>query len=238
MLYLTKTYGIGSELRFNNRATVFAQPSAKFVSVKGNRAGVTFPQGGELPGPLFGTEPRGCLPCSRPCGELLGVGTVCTQLHTANPACAAPQVMPTRMCCRTCLASPTSASASLAPTWQPCSCRQGLCLSPHALQAALPTPRLRSQRLLTLVCVQCGACHYTTQPGPSGCTLPQPHLTNCVCECLIQLSNPSQTLTSCGDAIRLEITPGDDVSTCLDNTIWFDTIRNSRIGTAGGGAVH
>lgn len=39
-----------------------------------------------------------------------------------------------------------------------------------------------------------------------------------------------QTLSNCGDAIVLEATLGDDVNMVLDNTLWFDTITNSRIG--------
>lgn len=46
MLYLTQTYGVGSELQFSNKATIFAQPTARFVSVNGNGRGVTFLSGG------------------------------------------------------------------------------------------------------------------------------------------------------------------------------------------------
>lgn len=41
-----------------------------------------------------------------------------------------------------------------------------------------------------------------------------------------------QSLVGCGDAIRVTVTPGTDVSTVLDNTIWFDYIQNSRYGIA------
>lgn len=43
---------------------------------------------------------------------------------------------------------------------------------------------------------------------------------------------PLQTLANCGDAIRLEAQPPKegDIGTVLDNTIWFDTITNSRNG--------
>ena len=37
-----------------------------------------------------------------------------------------------------------------------------------------------------------------------------------------------QTLTNCGDAVRIE-SPGPGVH-CLDNTVWFDQIINSRVG--------
>ena len=47
MLYLTQSYGIGSEVQLSNRATVFSQPTARFVSVNGNARGVTLIQGGE-----------------------------------------------------------------------------------------------------------------------------------------------------------------------------------------------
>jgi hypothetical protein len=39
-----------------------------------------------------------------------------------------------------------------------------------------------------------------------------------------------QTLSGCGDAIRLEAQPGTDINAVLDNTIWFDTITDSRVG--------
>lgn len=45
-----------------------------------------------------------------------------------------------------------------------------------------------------------------------------------------------QTLANCGDAIRLEAQPDSssspDWNTVLDNTVWFDTITNSRFGVA------
>ncbi|EFN58054.1 hypothetical protein CHLNCDRAFT_142306 [Chlorella variabilis] len=43
-----------------------------------------------------------------------------------------------------------------------------------------------------------------------------------------------KTLANCGDAIRLEAQPPKegDIGTVLDNTIWFDTITNSRNGIA------
>ena len=41
-----------------------------------------------------------------------------------------------------------------------------------------------------------------------------------------------QTLAGCGDAIRLEAQPGSDVNAVLDNTVWFDTITDSRVGEA------
>lgn len=54
----------------------------------------------------------------------------------------------------------------------------------------------------------------------------------------IILAAPSpQTLSNCGDAIRFEAQPGGDINACLDNTLWFDKIVNSRIGKmlVGGG---
>lgn len=48
------------------------------------------------------------------------------------------------------------------------------------------------------------------------------------------LPPPPQTLSGCGDAVRLEMAvgaaPGADSSTVLDNTIWFHSITASRIG--------
>ncbi len=42
-----------------------------------------------------------------------------------------------------------------------------------------------------------------------------------------------QNLTNCGDAIRIQSTgPGMH---CLDDTIWFDRIINSRVGAYPGG---
>ena len=39
-----------------------------------------------------------------------------------------------------------------------------------------------------------------------------------------------QTLTRCGDGIRLELRIGNDEQACLDNTIWFDKIVDSTVG--------
>jgi hypothetical protein len=43
-----------------------------------------------------------------------------------------------------------------------------------------------------------------------------------------------QTLTNCGDAIRLEAQPPReaDIGTVLDNTIWFESISNARVAVA------
>ncbi len=43
-------------------------------------------------------------------------------------------------------------------------------------------------------------------------------------------SSQTQTLSNCGDAIRLTVTPGSDINNCLDNTIWFTSITNSLVG--------
>ncbi len=51
---------------------------------------------------------------------------------------------------------------------------------------------------------------------------------------LLRLVTPMQTLSACGDAIRLELAtgpqPGSDASTVLDNTIWFSNITDSQVG--------
>eukprot|EP00887_Chlorella_sp_A99_P001982 scaffold18.g1982.t1 len=46
MLYLTGTYGIGSEIQFPAKATIMSEPTARFKSVGGNGRGVTFITGG------------------------------------------------------------------------------------------------------------------------------------------------------------------------------------------------
>ena len=43
---------------------------------------------------------------------------------------------------------------------------------------------------------------------------------------------PLQTLKNCGDAIRIEST-GAGMS-CLDNTLWFDSITDSKVGEGSG----
>lgn len=123
MLYLTASYGIGTELRFTNQATVMSEPSARFVSVRGNARGVTFNKGG------------------------------------------------------------------------------------FAYKTVMPHMSGFSDFCFRLAGSDLGA---------------------------FQL----QTLANCGDAIRLEAKPeppgiqNADENTVLDNTVWFDTITNSRIGIA------
>lgn len=53
MLYLTRSYGIGSELQLNNKASIYSLPTAKFVSVNGNSRGLTFVFGGKQRAPKW-----------------------------------------------------------------------------------------------------------------------------------------------------------------------------------------
>ncbi|KAI7839281.1 hypothetical protein COHA_006979 [Chlorella ohadii] len=90
----------------------------------------------------------------------------------------------------------------------------------------------------------------TMRGNPSGVTLSPggfpfkmvlPHLSGFAGFCVRLLgadlaSLHLQTLSACGDAIRLELAtgpqPGSDASTVLDNTIWFSNITDSQVGIA------
>lgn len=71
------------------------------------------------------------------------------------------------------------------------------------------------------------------QAAAPACTHSLRSLTRCV---PMPLPWMHQTLSGCGDAVRLEMVlgaqPSDDSSTVLDNTVWFDAVADSQVAVA------